>query len=225
VGGLRQSRRQTFHDVHFRGMRHLVEACRARRVRRVVHVSALGASPVSRSAFLRAKYLGEEVVRRSLLDVTVLRPAPIYGPGDDFVVPLARMLGRLPVAPLPGRGRLRLQPIAVGDVARAAAAALARDRTVGEVYDLPGPEVLTLGEIYDRVMLALGRRRPKIGVPYLVLEPIAHLLGAPPISGFTFEHLALLEESVASDPGPAARALGLAPGRLDEAAIRACLEG
>src|SRR5579871_3671836 len=149
AGSLRQERAQSFHDIHVTAVRHLIASCRAARVRRVIHLSVLGARAGSRSAFHRAKFSGEELARRSLLDVTVLRPSVIFGPGDDFVRPLASLLRLLPVAPLPGRGEARLQPVAAADVARAVAEALARPDTVGEAYDLPGPESLTIEEIYE----------------------------------------------------------------------------
>ena len=220
AGSLHQSLSQTFHDVHFRGMRNLVEACRAQRVRRLVHLSSLGARPSSRSAFHRSKFLGEDRLRRSLLDVTVLRPSAIFGAGDDFVRPLARLLRRFPVAPLPGRGAARIQPIAVGDVAAAVVAALDRPATVGEAYDLPGPELLTISEIYDRVMATLGVRRPKVSIPYLLLEPMALVFARTPIGRFSFDQLAFVEEERPGDPAPAATALGLALTRFDAASLR-----
>ena len=60
-------------------------------------------------------------------------------------------------------------------------------------------------------------------MPYLVIEPLASLLGSPPVGGFTFEHLAIIEEAAPGDAEPATRALGLTLALLDEAAIRACV--
>ena len=222
AGSLRQTLAQSFHDVHVRGVRHLVDACRAQRVRRVVHVSALGAHVSSRSALLRAKFLGEDLLRRSLLDVTVLRPSAAFGAGDDFILPLGRFLARFPLAPLPGSGRDRLRPIAATDIAEAAVRALARPDTIGQLYDLGGRESLSIAAIYDRVMAALGVRRPKVRVPYLVIEPLALVLRTAPILHFSFDQLAILEEEASHAPvnaGPAA--LGFVPSPLDERVIRA----
>jgi NADH dehydrogenase len=200
-GSLRQGPGASFHDVHVKGMRNLVAACRASRVRRVVHLSALGASPSSRSAFHRAKSAGEDLLRRSLLDWTVVRPSVMFGPGDDFVCPLARLLRRLPVAPLPGRGEARLQPLHAADAARAVLAALERDGTVGQTYELCGPETLTLAEVYGRVMEAAGVHRPKVHVPYLIIEPLTLVFGTLPLIGFTFDQLAVVEEEPREAPG------------------------
>lgn len=205
AGSLWQSRGQTFHDIHVKGVRQLVAACRARRVRRLVMVSSLGARQQSRSDFHRAKWSGEELGRRSLLDVTVVRPSVMFGAGDHFVAPLGRMLRRMPLALLPGRGEALLAPVAAFDLARAVAEALERGETIGAAYDLPGPEALTIAAVYDRVMAALGLRRARVGVPYAVIEPLSHLLRRSPGVPFTFDHLAILEEEQ-----PAARASGWA---------------
>jgi NADH dehydrogenase len=226
AGSLRQTLTQSFHDIHVRGVRNLVEACRAQRVRRVVHLSALGAHVSSRSALLRAKFLGEDLLRRSLLDVTVLRPSAAYGAGDDFISPIGRFLARWPIAPLPGGGRDRLRPIAAVDIAAAAMRALDRPDTIGQLYDLGGPESLSITAIYDRVMAALGVRRPKVRVPYVVIEPLALVLRTSPVLRFSFDQLAILEEEAShalANPGPAA--LGLSPAPLDDDTIRAIVTG
>ena len=196
AGSLRQTIGETFRELHVHGPRHLVQACRAARVRRLIHVSSFGARVSSRSAYHRAKHEGEQLIRHSLLDATVIRPSAVYGQGDEFVTPLARLLKRLPVAPYPGHGEARLAPLAAVDLARAVAAALDDRGTIGEAYDLPGPEILTIGEIYDRVMRAFGLRRPKIGVPYLLIEPMTYLFRAAPLTPFSFDHLAILEEEL-----------------------------
>ncbi len=211
AGSLRQTRGQAFHDIYVSAIRNLVQACRTHHIRRVILVSSLGARPTSRSSFHRAKFAGEDLASRSLLDVTVLRPSIIFGVDDDFVNPLARFLRRMPVAPLPGRGSARLAPIAAADVARAIAQALDRPDTVGAAYDLPGPESLSIAEIYDRVMQSLGTHRPKVSVPYLFIEPLTYLFGSSPGMPFTFDQLAILEEELETqrDPGPACDALAL----------------
>jgi len=222
-GSLRQPPGATYHDVHVKGVQNLVAACRARRIRRVVHLSALGARAGSRSPYHRAKHSGEELLRRSLLDATVLRPSSIWGPADDFVVPLSRLLGRLPLAPMPGRGAARLQPIAAADVARAIANALERPATIGLAWDLPGPEILRLDQIYDRVMDAAGLRRPKLPIPYLVIEALTHVFPIVPGFHFSFDQLAVLEEERPGDPEPAARDLSLSLSPFSPLAIRRAL--
>ena len=220
AGSLKQSRGQTFHDIHVKGVRSLVASCRALRVRRLVLISTLGARGEARSAFHRAKWSGEDLGRRSLLDVTVLRPSVMFGAGDGFVLPLGEMLRRMPLALLPGQGTARLAPVAAEDVARAVAEAIARPETIGAAFDLPGPETLTIAAVYERVMKALGLHRARLGVPYFLIEPLSYLLRRSPGVPFTFDHLAILEEEWPAALELGWPVLGIAPAPFTALAIR-----
>lgn len=223
-GSTQQVGSVTYRDVHVRGLSRVIAAAKAQRIRRIVHVSALSASRTSKSAWARAKWAGEELVARCLLDVTVLRPAILFGPGDGFVVPLAALLRRLPFAPLPGEGQALLQPTAAGDVAQAVTACLGRPDTVGEHLDLAGPEVLTLSDIYDRVLEAASLRRPRLRVPYAFIEPASHLWRVMPGVEFSFDQLAIVEEERPGDPLPTATRLDLKLSRFTVQAIRHALQ-
>lgn len=227
-GGLRQTPDATYRDVHVRGLANLLTACRERGVRRFVHLSALGARPSSQSAFHRAKHAGEQRLWRGQQAATVIRPSVVFGPGldgagDDFLVPLAAMLRQLPVAPLPGPGGARLQPVAARDVAHAIAAALTQPDTVGKAFDLPGPELVTVVELYRRVLRAARLVRPMVRVPYLLIEPLSHLYSTLPGVRFSFDQLAILESERPADPHPAAAALDLTLRPFSVAAIRAAI--
>ncbi|HEY6822281.1 MAG TPA: complex I NDUFA9 subunit family protein, partial [Burkholderiales bacterium] len=119
----------------------VVAACRSAGVSRLLHMSALGAAADAPSEYLRSKAAGEEVVLGAReLDVTVFRPSVIFGPEDRFLnsfVCLARFTPLLAV-PCP---QAEFQPVYVGDVARAMAAALDDPRASGQTYQLCGPRV------------------------------------------------------------------------------------
>jgi NADH dehydrogenase len=140
--------------------RKLVQACLAAGVTRLIHMSALGADPTSRSAYQRSKAAGEEAVRHApaTLKTTCFRPSVIFGPGDSFLTLFAKLLPISPVIPLAG-GHARFQPVFVGDVARAFADALEQPETAGRTYSLCGPRVYTLAELIALVARELGLRR------------------------------------------------------------------
>lgn len=127
----------------------VVDACRQAGVGRLVHMSALGADPGSRSVYQRTKAQGEARVLAAQgedLAVTVFRPSVIFGPGDSFLNLFADLLPLAPVLPLAGAAA-RFQPVYVGDVAHAFAQALDDPRTHGQVYNLCGPRVYTLEQL------------------------------------------------------------------------------
>jgi uncharacterized protein YbjT (DUF2867 family) len=150
-------------------------------------MSQNGASSASPYRFLRSKGIAEDQVRASERQWTVLRPSVIFGPEDEFVNVLARLVRLTPVIfPLPGGGTARFQPVAVDDVARAIAVALERPETVGGVYPLGGPAALTLRQMVERVLLAMDEERTLVSVPIAVLYPMValaeRLLPSPPVT-------------------------------------------
>ncbi len=142
----------------------IINACRETGVRRVLHVSALGASRDAPSEYLQSKALGEEAVLAAAdLDVTVFRPSVVFGPEDRFLNLFASLARFLPVLAL-ACPRARFQPVYVGDVARVMLAALGEKSTFGQRYDLCGPHRYTLRELVEYVCAVTGRRRIVVGL-------------------------------------------------------------
>ena len=143
----------------------IVTACRAAGVRRLVHVSALGASPEAPSQYLRSKGIGEQVMFAAEdLDVTVFRPSVVFGPEDRFLNRFAALSRLLPAIALPCP-QARFQPVYVRDVARAIALSLDDLVSHGWRYDLGGPREYTLKELVQLVCRITGRRRWVFGLP------------------------------------------------------------
>ena len=142
-----------------------IAACRAASVERLMHVSALGASPDAPSEYLRTKAKGEQ----AMLDaddrhVTVFRPSVIFGPEDRFLNQFAMMAKWLPVLAVPCPDA-RFQPVYVRDVARAMAVALEDTETFGQKYDLGGPREYTLKQLVELVCTLTHHGRLVIGLP------------------------------------------------------------
>jgi NADH dehydrogenase len=152
-----------FARVHVELPQALVAACRATGVRRLLHMSALGAARSAPSEYLRSKGVGEHVVLAADdLEPTVFRPSVVFGSDDAFLNMFAR-LARLPVLVL-ACPQARFQPVYVGDVVQVLLHALARRDAVGARFDLCGPKVYTLKELVEFVCAATGRRRRVIGL-------------------------------------------------------------
>lgn len=154
-----RTQRGSFHYAHVELVRRTVQACFVADVPRLIHMSALGADPVARSAYQRSKAAGEEVAREArYLRTTIFRPSVIFGPGDSFLSLFAQLLRVAPVIPLAG-GHARFQPVYVGDVARAMADALEDPATIGRAYHLCGPRIYTLEELLRLTARELGLKR------------------------------------------------------------------
>jgi NADH dehydrogenase len=154
-----------FERVHAELPRGVVAASRAQGVRRLLHMSALGASPDAPSEYLRSKARGEQTVLAAKeLEVTVFRPSVIFGPEDAFLNTFATLARLFPVLPIACPGA-RFQPVYVGDVARAMSHALGDLEAVGKLYQLCGPRQYTLKELVEFACRQTGRDRPVLGLP------------------------------------------------------------
>jgi NADH dehydrogenase len=201
---------------------HLVGIIRER-VRRYLHMSALGTRAGARSRYHRTKWAAEEAVRSSPLPWTIFRPSIVYGPGDEFVTMLRGMIEGLPVVPVIGSGRQRLQPVPVAQVAQGFARALALEATVKHTYDVGGPDAVSMVELLDMIAAALGRRRRlKVHVPIGLVRPATQLLHRLPGYPLTPDQLLMLEEDNTCDPSAFFSTFGLTPVPL-AAGLRALL--
>jgi uncharacterized protein YbjT (DUF2867 family) len=153
-----------FARMHVELPQAIVAACRANGVRRVLHVSAIGAAPDAPSEYLRSKGIAEKaLLAADDLDVTVFRPSVVFGPEDKFLNRFATFARLFPVFGVPCP-EARFQPVYVGDVARALHFALEEPDTRGKVYELGGPDVVTMKELVEFVCAVLGKRRMVVGL-------------------------------------------------------------
>jgi NADH dehydrogenase len=209
-----------FARVHAELPSMIVEACRQTGVTRLLHMSALHASPAAPSHYLRTKAMGEDAVHRAEnpdFHVTSFRPSVIFGPGDGFLNRFAGLLRLTPgVFPL-ACPRARFQPVYVEDVVRAFVESLDNHKTFGQHYDLCGPKVYTLREIVEYVARLIGRRVCIIGLndalSYLQAATLEFVPGKP----FSLDNYRSLKvDSVCEQGFPAV--FGITPASLEQIA-------
>ena len=223
VAIIRESKAATFHGVNAQGTGNMVEAALASGVKRFIHVSALGASPDPGYRYTYSKWQGEEALRSSNLGYTIVRPSVIFGQGYgySFVDSMIRSLNMLPlIAPLPGGGKTRFQPIWVEDVVSCIIGVL-HDRGKGcengKTYDIGGPEHLTYREMLDAVIHALGARRVRVNIPItlmrLVVTAMERAMSNPPVTSVELKQMDL---DNTTDLDSVERHFGFKPAALSE---------
>jgi len=160
-----------FESVHVDLPGKIASAMKKAGVQRLVHISALGADPQGPSMYQRSKARGETVLHNAGLQLTVLRPSVIFGAEDKFLNLFADLQAVAPFMPLAGSGT-RFAPVWVNDVAGAVVVCLQKPDTVGQTYEICGPDVMTLGELVQQAGqwagVNHGRGRPVIGLPMWV---------------------------------------------------------
>lgn len=194
IGILSQGGRQSFRMAHVEGPQTIARAAAEAGVRQMVHVSAIGASAESASAYARSKALGEDSVRSALPESVILRPSVVFGPEDDFFNRFGAMARIAPALPLIDGGRTKFQPVYVGDVADAVLAVLQSEEYSGKTYELGGPEVMNFRELLEYILSETGRKRALVPVPALFLKPLAALMELLPSPPLTRDQLILLQK-------------------------------
>ncbi len=205
-----------FEQVHVELPTRLARACAAAGVRRIVHVSALGAAPDAPSMYQRSKARGEAALRDSGLDVTLLRPSTIFGEHDRFMNLFARLQAWLPLMPI-GRADARFQPVWVEDVAAAIARCLDDRTTIGQTIECTGPQVLTLRELVHCAGRWSDHPRPVIGLPDALARLQARVMewlpGTPLLSRDNLD--SMQRPNVASGALPGLERLGIVPAPIE----------
>jgi NADH dehydrogenase len=216
IGILNQRGRGSFRAVHAELAAKVIEAMRAARVMRLLHMSSLGAGAQAPSQYLRSKGEAESLVRAAAvtIDATIFRPSVIFGPRDTLTNRFARLLrlshGLLPLA----RPRARFAPIYVYDVVEAFVRALNERHTVGKSYELCGPDVMTLEELVRLTAAAAGLPCHVIPLPDFIARIQALVMNFLPGKPFSIDNYkSLTIDSVCRQNGCAS--LGIEPARME----------
>lgn len=213
VGIIIEKGANTFEAVHHIGTRNVVQASKRAGIKRLVHMSALGARPDGVAAYQTSKWRGEEEVRGSGIPFCILRPSLIFGPGDGFVTQMADTMRKAPLfRPVPGSGTPKFRPVFIGDVTACFVGALTAASATNQTTELGGADELSLNDVLAEVARCAGVRKPAVHIPLPVMflgAAIAQtLLPNPPV---TVDQLRMLREGSTCDIEPMKRIFSIEP--------------
>lgn len=230
VGILREIPRSgvTFEAMQYQGVVDTLAAARRAGVRRCLLMSANGVkSPGTR--YQDSKFRAERHALESGLDVTVLRPSVVFGDPRgrmEFATQLRRDMVDMPLPAVaffsglsPAAGAVVMSPVHVEDVADAFVAALGDDETIGRIYELGGPEVLTWTDMIERIGAAVGRKKLILPMPIGFMRLAATLFDRLSFFPVTRDQLTMLEEGNTADPAVIETLIGRSPRRFDAGAL------
>ncbi len=203
----------TFERVNWQGTRNVVQAAKDAGVKKLIHISVLDASENSFSKYLRSRWNGEQEVLNGGVPYVIIRSSLLFGEGDQFFNVLAAVVKALPVVPVVGDGKAKLQPLAVEDLAECIVRAYENDAAFGKIIEVGGTEQISYEGIVDLVGQTLGRRRViKVHVPISMIRPVAvlmdSLLPTPPV---TPEELKMLKADNITDIKSVENNFGFSP--------------
>jgi NADH dehydrogenase len=217
VGVLAELRKNTFAAVQVEGATRIARIAAEMGVARMVHLSAIGASETSASAYARTKAAGEQGVLDHMPGAVILRPSIIFGAEDEFFNRFAGMTRLGPVLPVIGADT-RFQPVYVDDVAAAAVKGVLGE-VPGGIYELGGPDVATFRALMQQMLAVVRRRRLIVNIPFWAARIMAGgfnmarvvSLGLvmPPVTRDQVANLAV--DNVVSDAAKGFADLGITP--------------
>jgi uncharacterized protein YbjT (DUF2867 family) len=207
-----EHRQETFHSVHVESAQRVAAQARRAGVERLVHVSGIGADAASPSRYIRKRGEGELAVRAAFSEALFVRPAVMFGPDDAFLTTVLKLIRQFPIYPMFGRGRTRLQPAYVEDVAEAIARVMLRAETNSIIFEFGGPRVYSYEQFLRAVAHQAGLARLLIPIPFAVWHALAWASEILPGPLLTRNQIELMEiDTVSSPEMPGFIELGISP--------------
>ena len=204
----------TFESVNVGGTRNMIEEAKRSGVRRFVCVSSLGAD-IGASDYHRSKREAERLVEASGLDWTVVRPGNVYGPGDEVVSLILKMVRALPAVPVIDNGDQQFQPIWHEDLAKVLAAAVERTDLTARTLDAAGPEITSMNDLLKRFAEITGRSPVRVPVPMALAQLTTKLASFAVDLPLDDNKLTMLKEENVSRGSNAVEVLGTDTTPLD----------
>ncbi|MEO0347932.1 MAG: complex I NDUFA9 subunit family protein [Pseudomonadota bacterium] len=184
IGVLAESGKYSFNEMHVNVPGRIALHAYQTGVSHLIHVSALGVRRGGRSEYLKSKERGEKEVLANFNHATILRPSVVFGDEDNFINQFELMSRFLPVIALPLAGATKFQPVFVDDVANAITKVITNEKYQGHVYELGGPEIISLKDVVELILKVVKRCRlilPLSRMPSLLMASILSLLPGRPI--------------------------------------------
>jgi NADH dehydrogenase len=175
----------TFEAIDYKGTVNQVDAAKAAGVKRFVYVSGVGAAPGAEKHWFRFKWMAEQHLQQSGLEYVIVRPTWVYGPGDRSLNRLIGFSKFLPFVPMFGGGKQGMQPVFIDDVGRVVADAATKPEAANQVFELGGPQVMSMNEVLQTALDVMGRKRFILHQPVIagkLAGTLAGFLPNPPLS-------------------------------------------
>lgn len=201
-----------FETVHVTGARNVAEAAAEAGCSTLIQMSAIGADSESPSRYGKSKGDGEAAVLDAFPSAIILRPSIVYGREDQFINRFAAMIQMMPIVPIIGGGT-KFQPVFVGDVAQAVAAALEKPaRYAGRTFELGGPEIISMGDLNRRIARMTKRDRGFFEIPDFAAKLMATCTGFLPGAPITSDQYKMLQrDNVVADGQAGLEAFDVTP--------------
>ena len=165
VGVLAENSKNKYRDAHVIGPKNLGELSKKYDIKRLIHISSIGADTQSNINYQKTKGEGEEAIKDNFSDVSIIRPSIVFGPEDGFFNVQAKLLKLSPIIPLFGGGKNKFQPVYVNDLVEGIIKIFSNDKHKSKTFEFGGPNIMTMQDVYHFILNKLNIKRLLIPTP------------------------------------------------------------
>jgi uncharacterized protein YbjT (DUF2867 family) len=210
VGILFETKKQKFKQIHSQFPLLLSKLCNEAKIKKLVHVSALGVKENHTSEYMQSKLKGEKNIKEIFQSSVILRPSVVFGPEDKFFNTFASLAQFSPVLPLVGGGKTKFSPIYVDDVAKAIVKALELHNSETKIYELGGPENYSFKELMEILLIEIKKKRLLVNMPFGLAKFNSYFLQMMPNPLLTPDQVELLKfNNIVTGEHPTLNNLGI----------------
>ena len=176
VGVLAENSKNKYRNAHVIGPKNLGELSKKYDIKRLIHISSIGADTQSNINYQKTKGEGEEAIKDNFSDVSIIRPSIVFGPEDGFFNVQAKLLKLSPIIPLFGGGKNKFQPVYVNDLVEGIIKIFSDDKYKSKIFEFGGPDIMTMQDVYQFILNKLNIKRLLIPTPIFAASIMAQFI-------------------------------------------------
>lgn len=163
--------------INITGTKNLIYACKKNKVKMLIYSGTVNADFKVRGVYGETKRQAEKIVKSSGLDYIILKLNMVYGVGDNNLSKTLKLIRKLPIIPMIGDGKGKLQPVHVDDVIHAIVKCLENKKLKNRTYNIAGPRAITFNEYIDIILDTLNANKIKMHIPVPLVKFLLSFTG------------------------------------------------
>ena len=212
VGVLAENSKNKYQQAHVIGPSNIGKLSKKYNIKRLIHISSIGADIKSNINYQKTKGEGELALKDNFNDVSIIRPSIVFGPEDGFFNVQAKLLKLSPVIPLFGGGKNKFQPVYINDLVNGIIKIFEDDSHKGKIFEFGGPDIMTMKEVYQFILKELKIKRLLIPAPIFAASVMAKFIQFLPNPIITSDLVKALEiDNIISGTYEEITSLGIEP--------------
>ena len=193
VGVLAENSKNKYHASHVTGPSNIGKLAEKYNIKRVIHISSIGADINSKINYQRTKGEGEIALKEKFIEASIIRPSIVFGPDDGFFNVQSKLLKLSPIVPLFGGGKNKFQPVYVNDLVEGIIQIFEEDSHKSKIFEFGGPDIMTMKEVYQFILKELKIKRLLIPAPIFAASMMAKFIQLLPNPIITSDLVKALE--------------------------------